>query len=144
MIRSFIKEFKNFAVKGNMIDMAIGIILGTAFNNVVNALVKKVFLPPVSLFTGEVNLENRKLILREAAEGVDEVAILYGELIEVLIDFTIIAITVFIVVKAMNRFKSRAEDPEDKAEETPKNIQLLSNIERLLDEQNRLLKQSKD
>ncbi|MBT8256064.1 MAG: large conductance mechanosensitive channel protein MscL [Bacteroidia bacterium] len=144
MIRSFIKEFKNFAVKGNMIDMAIGIILGTAFNNVVNALVKKVFLPPVSLFTGEVNLENRKLILREAAEGVDEVAILYGELIEVFIDFTIIAITVFIVVKAMNRFKSRAEDPEDKAEETPKNIQLLSNIERLLDEQNRLLKQSKD
>lgn len=144
MIRSFIKEFKNFAVKGNMIDMAIGIILGTAFNNVVNALVKKVFLPPVSLFTGEVNLENRKLILREAAEGVDEVAIFYGELIEVFIDFTIIAITVFIVVKAMNRFKSRAEDPEDKAEETPRNIQLLSNIERLLDEQNHLLKQSKD
>ena len=57
-------EFKNFAVKGNMIDMAIGIIIGTAFNNVVNALVKKIVMPPLSLLTDGVNLSNKKMILR--------------------------------------------------------------------------------
>lgn len=139
----FLREFKNFAVKGNMIDMAVGIIIGTAFNNVVNTLVKKVVMPPLSLLTDGVNLADRKYVLRGAKENVDEVAIGYGELVEVLIDFLVIAFTIFVVIKVINRYKKKAEDPKDKTVETPKEIELLSNIERLMEEQNRFLRENK-
>jgi large conductance mechanosensitive channel len=142
-MKGFFKEFKDFAIKGNMIDMAVGIIIGTAFNNVVNVLVKKVVMPPLSLLTDDVNLANRKYVLREASDSAEEVSIGYGELIEVMIDFTIIALTVFVVIKFMNRFKKKAEDPQNKAVETPKDIELLSNIEKLMEEQNRLIKKDK-
>ena len=119
--------------------MAIGIIMGTAFNKVVSALVKNVFMPPLGLLTGEVSLEDRKYVIRDATEGLEEVAIGYGQFLEAILDFLIIGLTVFVVVKTMNRFKSKAEDPKNETVETPKNIQLLSNIERLMEEQNRLL-----
>lgn len=137
------KEFKNFAIKGNMIDMAVGIIIGTAFNNVVSTLVKKVVMPPLSLLTDDVKLSDKKIILRKATDAAEEVAIGYGELLEVLIDFTIIAFTIFVVIKFINRFKRKSEDPQNKDVETPKNIELLSNIERLMEEQNEYLKQRK-
>ena len=140
MIKSFIEEFKNFAIKGNMVDMAIGIIIGTAFNNVVNTIVKKIVMPPLSLLTDGVNLSNKKWVLRDAAEGIEEVAIGYGEMMEVLLDFGIIALTVFVVLKGVNSFRKRAENPEDKEVETPKDIELLSNIEKLMAAQNELLK----
>jgi large conductance mechanosensitive channel len=143
-MKNFLREFKNFAIKGNMIDMAVGIIIGTAFNNVVNTLVKKVVMPPLSLMTDDVNLSNRKYVLRKSAEGIEEVAIGYGELLEVMIDFTIIALTIFVVIRFINRLKSKAEDPKNPAEETPKNIQLLSNLEELMKEQNELLRSLKD
>jgi large conductance mechanosensitive channel len=127
-----------------MIDMAIGIIIGTAFNNVINTLVKKVVMPPLSLMTDDVNLANRKYILRPASEGVEEVAIGYGEMFEVLIDFLIIAFTIFIVVRFINRFKKKAEDPKNETVETPKNIELLSNLERLMEEQNTILRKNTD
>ncbi len=139
-MKKFLQEFKEFAVKGNMIDMAVAVVIGTAFNAVVSTLVKKVIMPPLSLLTEDVTLTNRKYVLREASEGVEEVAIGYGELIEVFVDFLIIALTIFIVIKGMNRFKSKAEDPKDIEVETPKNIELLSNIEELIKEQNELLK----
>ncbi len=139
-MKSFIREFKDFAIKGNLIDMAVGIIIGTAFNNLVNTLVKKVVMPPLSLLTDDVNLTNKKFILREASEKTEEVAIGYGEMIEASIDFTIIAFTIFVVIKFINRFKNKAEDPKNKEVVTPKNIELLSNIERLMEEQNKILK----
>jgi large conductance mechanosensitive channel len=139
-MRKFIQEFKEFAVKGNMIDMAVAVVIGTAFNAVVSTLVKKVIMPPLSLLTEDVTLSNRKYILREASEKAEEVAIGWGELLEVMVDFVIIAFTIFVVIKGMNRFKTKAEDPKDKEVETPKNIELLSNIERLMEEQNELLK----
>ncbi len=138
-MKNFFNEFKNFAVKGNMVDMAIGIIMGTAFNAIVNALVKNVFMPPLGMLTGGASLADQKYILREAAEGIEEVAIGYGVFLEALIDFLIIGLTVFVVIKAMNRFKKKADNPADKEVETPKDIELLSNIEVLLQEQNRLL-----
>ncbi len=143
-MKSFIKEFKDFAIKGNMIDMAVGIIIGTAFNNVVNTLVKKVVMPPLSLMTDDVNLGEKKYILRESVDNVSEVAIGYGELIEVLIDFLIIALTIFVVIKFINRFKTKAEDPKNKEVATPKNIELLSNIEKLMEEQNTMLRAKKE
>lgn len=136
----FIQEFKNFAIKGNMIDMAVGIIIGTAFNNVVNIIVKKVVMPPLSLLTDGINLSDRRYILRQAENEENIVAIGYGELIEAGIDFMIIAFTIFIVIKGINRFKDKAEDPKNKEEVTPKNIELLANIEYLMEEQNKILR----
>lgn len=137
---SFIQEFKNFAIKGNMIDMAVGIIIGTAFNNVVSTIVKKVVMPPLSLLTEGVKLADKEYVLREASDAAEEVAIGYGELMEALIDFFIIAFTIFVIIKFINRFKTKSENPQDKTVETPKNIQLLSNIEKLLEEQNNFMK----
>ncbi|EPR73457.1 Large-conductance mechanosensitive channel [Winogradskyella psychrotolerans RS-3] len=141
-----LKEFKEFAVKGNMMDMAIGIIIGASFNKVIDVLVKFVLMPPLSLLTDDVNFDNKKLILREAltdASGAiitSEVAIGYGALITVLIDFLVIGFTVFLVVKGMNRLRTRAHDSKDKTVTTPKDIQLLSDLKELMEEQNKMLK----
>lgn len=120
--------------------MAVGIVIGTAFNNVINTIVKKIVMPPLSLLTDGVNLANKKYVLRTATDVSEEVAIGYGELVEVLIDFIIISLTIFLVIKFMNRFRKKSENPQDKTVETPKNIELLSNIEKLMEEQNSLLK----
>lgn len=142
-MKSLFTEFKNFAVKGNMIDMAIGIIIGTAFNNVVNTLVKKMVMPPLSLLTDGVNLKNKVWVLRNATDGAEQVAVGYGEFLEVIIDFVIVAFTIFVVLKFVNRFKDKAEDPANTEVETPKQIELLSNLEKLMTEQNQILKKSK-
>ncbi len=141
-MKKVIQEFKDFAIKGNMIDIAIGIIIGTAFNNVINVLVKKVVMPPLSLLTDDVHLSEKKIVLREVSDTASEVAIGYGELIEVSIDFLIIALTIFIVIKGMNTFRNKAEDPKNTEVVTPKDIELLANIERLMEEQNALLKKA--
>ena len=102
-MKSFFNEFKNFAVKGNMVDLAVGIIIGTAFNNVVTTIVKKIVMPPLSMLTSNVNLSNWRYILQQGSEGVEEIAIGYGELLEVSVDFLIIALTIFVVIKGMNK-----------------------------------------
>ena len=141
-----LKEFKEFAVKGNMMDMAIGIIIGASFNKVIDVLTKQVLMPPLSLLSGSVSLQNKKLILRDAiidatgAISTSEVAIAYGALIEVLFDFLIIGFTVFILVKFMNRLRDKAQDPKNESVVTPKDIQLLSDLKDLMEEQNKLLK----
>ncbi|MDR9456182.1 MAG: large-conductance mechanosensitive channel protein MscL [Salegentibacter sp.] len=141
-----IKEFKEFAIKGNMVDMAVGIIIGTAFNAVVNTLVKEVVMPPLSLMTDGISFSEKKILLKEGvpeAEGVEaiqEVAIGYGALIETLLDFLIIGFTIFLVIKVINRFRRKAEDPKDTRETTPKDIELLSKLTELMEEQNNLLK----
>ncbi|MDA0346844.1 MAG: large conductance mechanosensitive channel protein MscL [Verrucomicrobia bacterium] len=139
-MKSIFQEFKNFAVKGNMVDLAVGIVIGTAFSNILTTIVKKIVTPPLSLMTESVNLANLKYVLREGREGVEEVAVGYGELLEVSIDFLLIALTIFVVIKAMNKLKAQAEDPQNQKVVTPKDIQLLSNIEKLISEQNALLK----
>jgi|TARA_R110000851_G_scaffold47424_1_gene115076 large conductance mechanosensitive channel len=123
------KEFKNFAVKGNMMDMAIGIIIGASFNKVLNIMVKKVLLPPLSYISSGVNLAEKRVILQDAQEGIEEISIQYGELIEAFVDFFVIGLVLFIVVKIMNRIKDKADDVSDLTFRTPKNIQLLSSIE---------------
>ena len=136
----FYQEFKDFALKGNMIDMAIGIIIGVAFNNVVSTLVKKVLMPPFALLSDNVSLADQKYILKEANGENAEIAIGYGAFLEVMVDFIIITLTIFAVVKIMNRFRRKADDPKDKEVETPKNIEILSNLEKLMKEQNELLR----
>ena len=139
-----LQEFKNFAVKGNMVDIAIGVIIGAAFQDVIDVIVKKIMLPPLSLLTDGVNFSNRKILLKDAytkpdGTAVEEVAIGYGDLITVMIDFLIIAIVVFIVVKLMNRLRAKSEDEKNPTVETPKNIQLLARMNELLEEQNNIL-----
>ena len=145
----FLREFKEFAVKGNMMDMAIGIIIGASFNKVIDVLVKKVFLPPLSLLTDGLNFQDKRYILRDEIVDTDgvitsqEVAIYYGELFEVMLDFLIVGLTVFIVVKGMNRLRDKSHDTKNKTVKTPKDIELLAKLSDLMEEQNALLKASK-
>jgi len=129
--------------------MAIGIIIGASFNQVIDVLVKQVLLPPLSLLSDGINLDNRKLILRESQTNslgeisVQEVAVSYGQFIETFMDFIIVGFTIFIVVKFINRLNQKAEDPTDKTISTPKNIQLLMDMNELLREQNKILREKK-
>ena len=141
------KEFKEFAVKGNMMDMAVGIIIGAAFNKVIDVLVKQVLMPPLSVLTGAYQLKDRKLVLKEKVMGEsgqlisEEVAIGFGALLEALIDFFIIGFTIFVVIKFFNKILRKAEDTKDKTVTTPKDIQLLTEMTQLMEEQNKILSQ---
>lgn len=145
----FFSEFKEFAVKGNMVDMAIGIIIGAAFKDVIDVIVKKVLLPPLSLLTDGINFSDKTMVLRESTlslEGneIKAVTVGYGEFIEVFIDFIIVAFVVFLVVKVMNNLKKKSEDDTNNSVATPKNIELMTETNKLLREQIELLKARKD
>ncbi|MFD0931556.1 large-conductance mechanosensitive channel protein MscL [Psychroflexus salinarum] len=134
-----IKEFKEFAVKGNMFDMAIGIIIGTAFSKIVNSLVGDLLMPLFGYFTGSMNYQDLTWVIREesVAGSLSKPAIIlnYGKFIEHSIDFIVIALTIFLVIKAINRLKTKAEDETNTNVVTPRDIQLLSEIRDLLKEQ---------
>jgi large conductance mechanosensitive channel len=143
-----IQEFKEFAVKGNMIDIAIGVIIGTAFNKVVDVMVKDILFPPLTYLTNGGSLENKRIILKEGiveqgVTKVEEIAIGYGKLIEVGVDFLIIGFTVFLVVKLMNALRKKADDPQNIEEVTPKDIELLHRMTELIEKQNQLLEDIK-
>lgn len=145
----FIKEFKDFAVKGNMIDIAIGIIMGTAFNKVIDVMIKQVIMPPFLLVLGKVNLEDIKLVLKNAeldetgAILTEEVAISFGALIESFISFLTLALAMFAVVKIMNKLKLQAEDKKDNSVPMPKDIELMTKMTELMEEQNKMLSAKK-
>ena len=128
-----IREFKEFAVRGNMNEMAVGIVIGASFNAVVDALVKNILLPPLSLLSEGVNFQQKKIVLRKATNSLSEVSIDYGFFINTLIDFTIVGFTIFIVVKFFNSLKKKSEDITEKSIETPKQIVLLTEIRDLLE-----------
>jgi len=127
-----IKEFKEFAVKGNMIEMAIGIIIGASFNNVINVLVKNIFLPPLSLLSDGITLDKKKIIIRTQKVNSPEVAIEYGLFLETLIDFLAIGIAIFLVVKFTNNLKNKANDLKNDEIKTPADIKLLGEIKDIL------------
>ena len=135
-----ITEFKEFAIKGNMFDMAIGIIIGVAFNKIVSSLVNDIILPSFSLIIGNVNFQNLNIVLQK--EIIDDtgnilqelVAIKYGNFIQVIFDFFIIAITVFLVIKMFNKLRRKAENEKDTTVSTPRDIELLSEIRDLIKE----------
>ena len=127
-----IKEFKEFAVKGNMIEMAIGIIIGASFNNVINVIVKNIFLPPLSLLSDGITLDKKKIIIRSQKVNSPEVAIEYGLFLETLIDFLAIGIAIFLVVKFTNNLKNKANDLKNDEIKTPADIKLLGEIKDIL------------
>lgn len=131
---SFIKEFKEFAVKGNVIDMAVGVVIGGAFGKIVSSLVADVIMPIVGVLTGGVNFTDFKITLKEASEGVQAVTINYGNFIQTMVDFTIIAFCIFCAIKAINTLK-RKEEPKpepEKPAQIPADIALLTEIRDLL------------
>ncbi len=104
---SLIKEFKEFAVKGNAIDMAVGIIVGAAFGKIVTSLVSDVIMPPIGLLLGGVDFKNLKLVLKAATVDVPAVTLNYGQFINALLDFIIVAFSIFIVVKGINSLRKK-------------------------------------
>ncbi len=104
-----IDEFKAFAVKGNVIDMAVGIIIGAAFGKIVTSFVNDVIMPPIGILIGGVNFSSLKIVLKEAVGETPAIAINYGNFLQVTFDFLIIALAIFMVVKAMNAAKKKEE-----------------------------------
>ena len=116
---SILKEFKEFAIKGNVVDMAVGIIIGGAFGTIVSSLVKDVIMPPIGLLLGGVDFSNIKIPLRAGAPGQDPVAMNIGVFINNLISFLIVALAVFMLVKAINELRKRLERDEANAVAPP-------------------------
>lgn len=103
-----LKEFKEFAVKGNALDMAVGIIIGAAFGKIVNSLVNDIIMPPIGMLLGGTDFKNLQLVLKEATvdpagKAVDAVAVRYGLFINTVIDFLIVAFTIFMVIRIINQ-----------------------------------------
>ena len=125
---SFISEFKEFAVKGNVVDMAVGVVIGGAFGKIVTSLVGDVIMPIVGVITGGANFSDLKVILKEAVGETPAVSINYGAFIQNIIDFTIIAFCIFVAIKAINKLK-REKPAEPEAEPEPsEDILLLREI----------------
>lgn len=132
-VGGFINEFKQFAVKGNMVDMAVGIIIGGAFGKIVSSLVNDIIMPPLGVILGGVDFADLKIILKSATADTTAVTLNYGQFIQVLVDFLIVAFAIFVAVKAINIMKK-------KEEETPAEPPKPSNEEVLLTEIRDLLK----
>lgn len=130
-----IKEFREFAVKGNMIDMAVGVIIGTAFGKIVSSLVGDVVMPALGVLLSGVDFSNLSWVIKEAAGEAPALAVNYGKFLQTLLDFIIIAWAVFIAVKVINKLRERKE--QQKAAEAPA---ALSKQEMLLTEIRDLLK----
>ena len=131
---SMLKEFKAFAVKGNVVDMAVGIIIGVAFGKIVSSFVADVLMPPIGMLIGGVDFSNLAITLKAAEEGVEAVTLRYGMFIQAVFDFVIVAFAVFMAVKALNSLRK-------KEAETPAAPPAPSAQEQLLTEIRDLLKQ---
>jgi large conductance mechanosensitive channel len=130
---SVIKEFKEFAMRGNVIDLAIGIVIGAAFGKIVTSLVADIIMPPLGLLIGGVNFTDLKVVLKAAVDANPAVTLNYGNFLQVIFDFLIVAFAIFLLVKGINRFKKK-EEAKPAAPAAP------SNEEKLLMEIRDLLK----
>ena len=129
---SMLKEFKTFAMKGNVLDMAIGIIIGGAFGKIVSSMVADVIMPPLGLLIGGVSFTDLSLTLKEAAGDAPAVVLKYGQFLQYVFDFIIVAFAIFMLVKAVNRFKAKEEAAPAKPAEPPAQEKLLAEIRDLL------------
>ena len=106
---SIIKEFQEFAVKGNVVDMAVGIIIGAAFGNIVNSMVSDIVMPPIGYLIGGVDFSNLQIILKEGVGATPPVAIKYGLFLNKVINFIVVAFSMFMVIKGMNHINRNLE-----------------------------------
>ena len=135
----FLKDFKDFAMKGNIIDMAVGVIIGGAFGKIVSSLVDDIIMPLVSLGTGGVDFKDMSYTLVEAKDGAEAVLLTYGTFIQNIVDFLIIALSIFVALKVIMKFKKQEKAAEAAAAAAPpepsKEEVLLTEIRDLLKEQ---------
>ncbi|QGM80040.1 large-conductance mechanosensitive channel protein MscL [Otariodibacter oris] len=129
---SILKEFREFAVKGNVIDLAVGVIIGAAFGKIVSSLVNDIIMPPIGLLVGGMDFKDLAIVLQEAQGETEAVMIKYGAFLQNVLDFLIVAMAIFAMVKMINNLKKAPEpepvkDPEPSAEE-----KLLTEIRDLL------------
>ena len=132
-----LKEFKEFALKGNVIDLAVGVIIGGAFGKIVSSLVNDIIMPLLGIITGNVNLTALKWVINEAAaDGTGELAVSYGQFIQTAIDFILIALSIFMVIKLIGKLKKvkKAEPVAAKEPEPSKEEVLLTEIRDILKE----------
>lgn len=127
-----LKEFKEFAVKGNVVDMAVGIIIGGAFGKIITSLVGDVIMPPIGVAMGGVDFSNLSIIVQEAIDKKPAVVISYGKFLQTVIDFIIIAFAIFMAVKAMNSLKKKEAEAAAAPAAPPNQEVLLAEIRDLL------------
>jgi len=108
---SMVKEFREFAMRGNVVDMAVGIIIGAAFGKIVSSLVNDVLMPPIGLLLGGLDFSNFTLTLKEAAEGQSGVVLRYGIFLNTVVDFLIVAFAIFMLIRMINRLRRKEEKP---------------------------------
>jgi len=131
---SWIQEFKSFAVRGNVVDMAVGIIIGAAFGKIVSSLVADVVMPPLGVVIGGVDFSDLAITIKAAQDGAAAVTLNYGKFIQTVLDFTIVAFAVFLLVKGVNRLKMKAEEAPAAPPAPTKEEVLLTEIRDLLKE----------
>lgn len=127
-----LNEFKTFAMKGNMIDMAVGIIIGAAFGKVITSLVSDIIMPPIGLLLGGVNFTDLNIVMKAATDAAPAVTWNYGAFIQVVIDFLIVAWAIFMIIKAINTFKKKEEAAPAAPPAPTKDQALLTEIRDLL------------
>lgn len=126
----FIQEFKTFVSKGNVMDLAIGVIIGAAFGKIVTSLVEDVIMPVIGKIIGGVDFTGLKYVI--SGSGKDEVAVRYGNFIQTTLNFLIIAFCIFLMVKALNAMKRKQEEAPTPPPEVPADVKLLTEIRDLL------------
>ena len=134
-MKGFMNEFKKFISRGNVVDMAVGVIMGSTFTKIVTSLVNDVMMPAIGMVIGGTSFENFKYVIEPATETAAESAIYYGKFIQTIVDFLLVAIVVFIMVKLINALHKKEEAP--KAPAGPTDAQITND---LLKENNELLK----
>ena len=137
-MKKFFTEFKEFAMRGNVVDMAVGVIIGAAFGKIVTSLVNDIIMPAIGMATGGMNFSDFKWVIQKGVtEGTEvitpEVAITWGAFVQTLIDFIIIAFCIFVAIKFINNLKKKpAEEPAPEAPAGPTSEELLTEIRDLL------------
>jgi len=130
-----IEEFKEFAIKGNVIDLAVGVIIGGAFGKIVTSLVNDVIMPPIGLLTGEVDFSEKVIVIKQATEAAEAVTINYGLFINNSVNFIIVAFAIFLVIKQINKIKRKEEEKPVEEKKEPQDIALLREIRDSLQKQ---------
>ena len=121
-------EFKDFAMRGNVVDMAVGIVIGGAFGKIVSSFVSDVLMPPIGMMMGGVDFSDLAVVLQEASGDVAAVTLNYGSFIQTVVDFIIIAFAIFMVVKAMNNMKKKEEEAPAAPPKPSAEVELLTEI----------------
>ena len=125
---SMMSEFKSFAMRGNVIDMAVGIVIGGAFGKIVSSFVNDVLMPPIGMMMGGVDFSDLAVVLKEASGDVAAVTLNYGSFIQTVVDFLIIAFAIFTVIKAMNNMKKKEEEAPAAPPKPSAEVELLTEI----------------